>query len=155
MHDMQVNLRYSDPLSDLGLDNFDSVWNLRGLKTVKQLRDRSVEYYDFFYRGKNRRFYPKRHIQESLSPVKIPLGGLRGADRDPQGILEFENICEFRARSFCTVEPVADCQKVIGPSQVISFLITEDFSPYLQLQSLFLEQRRFLEGLRGHSGGTY
>ena len=63
-----------------------------------------------------------------------------------QGRLEFENICDFRNCGLPTVVPIAAGKKFFRFFWAKSFLITEDFSPYVSLEALLEDQPDFFTG---------
>jgi heptose I phosphotransferase len=63
-----------------------------------------------------------------------------------QGRKEFENICEFRKVGLPTVNPVAMGERFFRFFWVESFLITEDFHPYISLETMLENQPEFFAG---------
>jgi len=57
--------------------------------------------------------------------------------------LEFENICDFRKNNLPTVLPVAAGEKFSHFFWARSFLITEDFSPFISLEALLENRPQF------------
>jgi len=65
------------------------------------------------------------------------------------GMAEFQNICDFRKSGLPTVTPVAAGERRSGPFRFESFLVTEDFAPYVSLESLIRERPERFAGPEG------
>ncbi|GEM_PF-671370 len=148
LNDILINSDYQDLLTQQNLKNFDLIWNLQGGDTFKKIPDRSVTRLDFEHNGNVKTFYLKRHNPERFG------NGYRYfvsfvQDRLSQGIQELYNIVEFRDHGLATVIPVAAGAKKIGNCSSISFLITEDFSPFISLEWIILNQPDFFNGSQG------
>ncbi|MHC4459284.1 MAG: lipopolysaccharide kinase InaA family protein, partial [Planctomycetota bacterium] len=66
-----------------------------------------------------------------------------------QGRLEFEYIRDFRKNKLPTVVPIIAGEKLVRHFWAKSFLITEDFSPYVSLEALLRDQPQFFMGPAG------
>jgi len=66
-----------------------------------------------------------------------------------QGRREFENICDFRRCELPTVIPLAAGEKFVSFFWAESFLITEDFAPFISLEHLLRHHPEFLMGPEG------
>jgi hypothetical protein len=147
-NDILINPDYQDQLMQLNLTSFDLVWNFRGGDTFKKIPARSVTRIDFEQDDIGNAFYLKRHnpervkssIRDSQKPSKTRLS---------QGILELKNIIEFRDHDLATVIPVAAGEKKLDSSRVISFLITEDFSPFISLEWILFNRPEIFTGSEG------
>lgn len=153
VNDIFINPDYLDLLTRLDFTEFDSVWNCHKGETFKKIQDRSVTRIDIEHNGKKNVFYLKRHNPEQYSmgyryfPVFFtkPL---------TQGFQELINIIEFRNHGLSTVVPVAAGEKLADKSNRISFLITEDFSPFLSLEWILFNQPGFFTGSKGEKRKT-
>ena len=66
-----------------------------------------------------------------------------------QGLLEFNNICQFRKKGLQTVIPVAAGERYKGFFWVESFLVTKDFSPWKSLEFIIAKEQDFFLGSEG------
>jgi hypothetical protein len=142
MSEILVSQEYETLLSDAGLDNFDAIWTYPGGRSIKEIKARSVVCIELPHQGRNRSFYLKRHNQENLG-IKRLLALFLPRVAISQGLQEFNNISEFRRHFIATATPVAAGERHVGLFEVDSFLLTEDFYPYVTLEIL-LEEPHFL-----------
>lgn len=148
LNDILINSDYQDLLTQQNLKNFDLIWNLRDGDTFKKIPDRSVTRLDFTHKGNTRTFYLKRHNLERRG-IGCQYFPSVFQNRLSQGIQELYNIVEFRDHGLATVIPVAAGAKKIGNCGSISFLMTEDFSPFISLEWIILNQPDFFNGSKG------
>lgn len=143
---MTINRAYEDLLAALDLDDVDAVWDCTGGETIKQIPQRSVTRLKVSWNGQTRLLYLKRH-----RPLRMGLSGRirqQGEQRYSQGRIEFDHICRFRENGFATVSPVACGEKRRG-DHVVSFLITEDFYPFVSLEEIIRHRPEFFSGTAG------
>jgi len=142
---MIFNGDYRELLEKIGMDSFESIWRFQKGECVKKIKPRTVTRIEFKHQGINRACYLKRHNLEFVGFLRLfsrffPKWGLS------QGRLEFENLCDFRNSKLPTVAPVASGEKLFRFFWAQSFLITEDFSPYISLEALLEDQPQFFMG---------
>ncbi len=147
---LTINNEYQELLESAPFHSFESIWNFSNGETIKQIKARSVIKFEIRHNNKKRTFYIKRHNSEfiglsRLFPRLLPRRSLS------QGRLEFENICDFRKNNLPTVVPVAAGEKFSHFFWAKSFIITEDFSPFISLESLLENRPQFLSGPKGEN----
>ena len=147
-NDILINPDYQDQLMQLNLTSFDTVWNFRGGDTFKKIPARSVTRIDFEQDGIGNAFYLKRHKPEKVKSRYITFQK-HSQNILSQGMLELKNIIEFRDHHLATVIPVAAGEKKVDSSRVISFLITEDFSPFISLEWILFNRPEIFTGSEG------
>jgi hypothetical protein len=139
------NKDYLKVLDDMHFDSFESVWKYQDGETIKKIKARSVIRFAVQTNSGKRFFYLKRHntkfvgIQRFLSlffPKLVMSEGKR----------EFENICDFRKGGLGTVLPVAAGERFVKLFWLQSFLITEDFSPFISLEYMLRDNPEFFMG---------
>jgi hypothetical protein len=130
------------------LDTFDSVFMFKGGETAKTLKERSVIRFEVEDIDATKAFYLKRH---NLSFIGLKrLFFLFFPDKAvSEGIKEFKNICDFRKKKLATVVPVAAGEKFVNFFWVESFLLTEDFSPFISLEDFVKKQPEFFTSRNG------
>ena len=151
-----TNKDYHQLLAKVGLNNFDSIWNYNRGDLVKEKGDRRVikvqlpkkenqatienkseETYQTCYIKKHRQKISLRHKLVALfSPHKIFAAGLT----------EFFHYCNFRKNGLGTAIPVAAGMKWTSFFRVDSFLITLDYSPFVDLEYFILNKPSTLQG---------
>ncbi|HMA68123.1 MAG TPA: lipopolysaccharide kinase InaA family protein, partial [Desulfosalsimonadaceae bacterium] len=146
--DMVINREYEAFLRDVRLDSFAAVWQCPQGETVKKIKPRSVTRLSVANGQQTKSLYAKRHNREFIGPARL-LGRFFRRKGLSQGLLEFDNICRFRESGIATVTPVAAGEKRTGLFRVESFVLTEDFSPYVSLESLLAKSPGFFQGRRG------
>ncbi|MEA1934376.1 MAG: lipopolysaccharide kinase InaA family protein [Thermodesulfobacteriota bacterium] len=138
------NSDYYELFASEGLDSFDSLWRLDIGEVVKEIEDRSVVRFEVHAKDELnetekgpavRVFYFKKHARERA--------GWSGLS---EGAREFVNLCDFREAGLATAEPVAMGERHVTSSFVESFLITEDFFPYVSLEDIVRKQPEILKG---------
>ena len=145
---MILNRDYLDLLKNIQFNSFESVWNYQAGKTIKRIKARSVIRFEIQIGGRKRVFYLKRHNTKfaglqrffSLFSPKLVLS---------EGKREFENICDFREGGLGTVSPVAAGERFVKFCWAQSFLITEDFSPFISLEYMLRDNPEFFMGEKG------
>jgi len=147
---LTLNREYQELLESAPFHSFESIWNFSNGETIKQIKARSVIRFETRHHDIKRTFYIKRHNSEfiglsRLFPRLFPRRSLS------QGRLEFESICDFRINNLPTVVPVAIGEKISHFFWGKSFLITEDFSPFISLEALLENQPQFFLGSRGEN----
>jgi hypothetical protein len=148
------NQNHEGFLTELGLDTFDGVWNYSGGHCVKELRDRSVYRLDLTFSAGRKTVYLKRHHRGFLGlwglvPRFFRFSRFLQSKGRSQGMLEFDNILEFRQKGLHTVVPIAAGERRMGFFQAESFLLTEDVHPYVSLESLLKTTPEFFQGAAG------
>ncbi len=143
--DFTINPEFANLLSKSGFTDFDSVFHFDGGEVFKRIKDRSVAKIEVFGEDGPKSWYLKRHEAELIDR------GVRlfpECERLPetQGLLEFRNIVDFRKSGLACVNPVAAGEKRIGGSKAVSFLITEDFSPFVSLEWLLFNRPDYFTG---------
>jgi heptose I phosphotransferase len=140
--DLQDLMRY------LGFNDFESAWLYRSGEVVKEIKERSVICIRIRIHGKEKCFYLKRHNSEyiGLRRLFMQLFSKRALS---QGRKEFENICDFRKCDLPTVVPLAAGERSVHFFWAESFLITEDFTPFVSLECLLRDHPKFFMGPKG------
>ncbi len=146
---MMLNRDCLDLLKDIQFDSFESVWKYQDGETIKKIKARSVIRFEIQTDSGKKYFYLKRHntkfagIQRFLSLFfpKLVLS---------EGKREFENICDFREGGLGTVLPVAAGERFVKFCWVQSFLVTEDFSPFISLEYMLRDNPEFFMGEDGY-----
>ncbi|MCF8112132.1 MAG: hypothetical protein K9J85_11685 [Desulfobacteraceae bacterium] len=145
-----INKDYVKFLEETQLDSFESIWRHKPDETVKNIKPRSITRFTVKHGDTPKSLYLKRHNLEFAVPARLLRPFLRRKSIS-QGILEFENICDFRKSRLPTVTPVAAGEKFNGFFRASSFLVTEDFYPYISLEYLLDHSPHFFEGRQGES----
>jgi hypothetical protein len=148
--DLIFNRNYMGLLASLGFDDFNSVWRYQEGETVKSIKARSVIRIKLQVQNKERIFYLKRHNPEFIG-IRGLLVFLFSKWVLPQGRKEFINICDFRKSNLATVIPVVAGEKRFRFFWVESFLITEDYSPFISMEDLFRDMPEFFTGAEGET----
>ena len=151
------NREYHEILKASGLDSFEAIYAYHEGEVIKKIRDRSVIRMEipkpdnpeignpesgtkrFYLKKSNREYIGIRRLFKSLFPKRIC----------SQGYLELENILTFREHDLATAEPVAAGQKFIRFFWAESFVITEDYFPFISLEDLLKEKPEFFRGPDG------
>ena len=145
---MILNGDYHDLMRYLGFNCFESVWRYRGGVAIKNIKERSVICIRILIHGKEKYLYLKRHNPEYIGLRRLVMQ-LFPKWVLSQGRKEFENICDFRKCNLPTVVPLAAGEKFVRFFWVESFLITEDFAPFISLEYLLRDHPEFLMGPEG------
>lgn len=145
---LTINQEYVNIFDSIGLDNFDSIWDFQGGTIVKNIRERSVTRITLHGQDRERIFYLKRHKPEFMGLRRL-MGMLFPNRAFSQGKKEFRNICDFRKNGLPTVAAVAAGEKRFRHFWFTSFVITEDFSPYISLEKILREMPGFFGGPDG------
>jgi len=145
---MILNGDYHDLMRYLGFNCFESVWRYRGGEAIKNIKERSVICIRILIHGKEKYLYLKRHNPEYIGLRRLVMQ-LFPKWVLSQGRKEFENICDFRKCNLPTVVPLAAGEKFVRFFWVESFLITEDFAPFISLEYLLRDHPEFLMGPEG------
>lgn len=145
---MILNRDYQDLIKYLGFNCFESIWLYRSGEAIKNIKARSVICIRILIHGKEKYFYLKRHNTEYIGLRRLfmqlfPKWVLS------QGRKEFENICDFRKCDLPTVVPLAAGERFVRFFWAESFLITEDFAPFVSLEYLLRDHPEFLMGPEG------
>lgn len=143
-----INKDYEAFLRDIGLDSFEAAWDHRSGQVVKEVKQRSVIRLEAANNHVRKSFYLKLHKPEFIGLRGLLCRAL-GKKTISQGLLELNNICEFREKGLSTIIPVAAGEKFEGFFRIKSFLITQDCSPYVSLETLMDNQTDFFRGLHG------
>ena len=143
-----INQDYQKLLENIKFDSFESIWRYENGEIIKNIKKRSVIRIETKHPIQKKAVYLKRHHIEFIGLFRLfsrffTKFGLS------QGCLEFENICDFRRCGLPTVVPIAAGEKFHHHFWTESFLITEDFHPYISLEALLKNQPRFFTGPEG------
>ena len=139
------NKEYLKILDDMHFDSFESVWNYQAGKTIKKIKARSVIRFEIQTAGRKRVFYLKRHNTKFAGLQRIQ-ALFTSKPISSEGKKEFENICDFRKSGLGTVTPVIAGEKSVKFFWIQSFLITEDFSPFISLEYMLRDNPEFFTG---------
>lgn len=140
-----INPDYKNILMDTGLDSFESVWQYNNGEIIKNIKTRSVIRIEIEHNNGKRYFYLKKHNKEYLGLGRL-FNFFFHRRCLSQGQIEFENIIDFRKCNLATVVPVVAGHRFVNFFWVESFLITEDFSPFISLEYLLRDQPDFFSG---------
>jgi heptose I phosphotransferase len=147
---LTINNEYQELLESAPFHSFESIWNFSNGETIKQIKARSVIRFEIRHHDIKRTFYIKRHNSEFIGLSRL-FSRLFSRRSLSQGRLEFENICDFRKYNLPTVVPVVAGEKFSHFFWTKSFLITEDFSPFISLEALLENQPQFFLGPKGEN----
>jgi len=136
------NKDYLKVLDDVHFDSFESVWKYQDGETIKKIKARSVIRFEIQTDSGKKYFYLKRHNTE-FAGIKRILALFSPKPVLSEGKREFENICDFRKGGLGTVSPVAAGERFVKFCWVQSFLITEDFSPFISLEYMLRDNPEF------------
>ena len=139
------NKDYPELVDDVHFDSFESVWKYQDGETIKKIKARSVIRFKIQTDSDKKYFYLKRHNTEFVG-IKRILALFSPKPVLSEGKREFENICDFRKGELGTVSPVAAGERFVKFCWVQSFLITEDFSPFISLEYLLRDNPEFFMG---------
>ncbi len=140
-----LNRDYEDLLKNLKLLSFEAIWNCRDGETVKKIKERSVIRIRMQTSKGKRYFYLKHHKHQYIGLRRL-FAPIFFKPFLSEGKKEFQNICDFREKKIATVVPVAAGEKFTRFFWVKSFLVTEDFSPFVSLEDLLENQPEFFMG---------
>lgn len=140
-----VNKDYLEVLDDIHFDSFESVWRYQDGETQKKIKERSVIRFEIQTDSGKKYFYLKRHNTQFVG-IKRILALFSQKLVLSEGKREFENICDFREGGLGTVFPVAAGERFVKFCWVQSFLITEDFSPFISLEYMLRDHPEFFMG---------
>jgi lipopolysaccharide core heptose(I) kinase len=139
------NKDYLKVLYDVHFDSFESVWKYQDGETIKKIKARSVIRFEIQTDSGKKYYYLKRHNTEFVG-IKRILALFFPKPVLSEGKREFENICDFRKGGLGTVSPVAAGERFVKFCWVQSFLITEDFSPFISLEYMLRDNPEFFMG---------
>ncbi len=142
-----LNQAYRNLLKLNGLLDFETIYRFRGGQIVKKISSRSITRIEL-YAPEKHVLYLKRHEPERINAFSSP-PFLKFSGTPSQGRLEFENICEFREKSIPSVTPVACGEHRIHSNRVESFVLTEDFHPWISLEEMIRDHTEFFRGREG------
>lgn len=123
-----VNFDYNEALSRAGFDSFQSYFDLPTGTVVKSIETRSIVRFEI----SGSVFFLKRHEREKQQTIAQPQS--LAIPYCSEGGKEFSNLCAFRRNGLATAIPVAMGESIWPDGTVESFLLTEDFSPFVQLE---------------------
>lgn len=136
------NKDYLELLNDVHFDSFESVWKYQDGETIKKIKARSVIRFEIQTDSGKKYFYLKRHHTKFIG-IKRILALFSQKLVLSEGKREFENICDFREGGLGTVFPVAAGERFVKFCWIQSFLITEDFSPFISLEYMLRDHPEF------------
>lgn len=136
------NKDYLELLNDVHFDSFESVWKYQDGETIKKIKARSVIRFEIQTNSGKKYFYLKRHHTKFIG-IKRILALFSQKLVLSEGKREFENICDFREGGLGTVFPVAAGERFVKFCWIQSFLITEDFSPFISLEYMLRDHPEF------------
>jgi heptose I phosphotransferase len=145
---LTINRDYKPIVESIGLNDFDPIWRFQEGNTVKDIRPRSVIRINVPGQDRERIFYLKRHRPEFMG-FRCLLRLIFPNQTFSQGKIEFKNICDFRKKALATAAPVAAGEKWLPFPWMGSFLITEDFAPYVSLEKRLRDAPEFFMGTDG------
>lgn len=136
-----INCQYASMLEKAGLVSYDAFNSIPGGIIVKKIRER------FVMRVTIDRsvYYLKKHGRESLAMKRDGHRHL-SLSWNSEGGKEFAFYYEFRKCGLATAVPVAMGEKIFPDNSVESFLLTEDFSPCVQLEFLIRNSPNIFSG---------
>ena len=139
------NKDYLEVLDDMHFDSFESVWKYQDGKTIKKIKARSVIRFEM-QSGSGRKYFYLKHHNTKFVGIKRILALFFPKLISSEGKREFENICDFRKGGLGTVLPVAAGERFVKLFWLQSFLITEDFSPFISLEYMLRDNPEFFMG---------
>lgn len=147
-NDLVVNRSYFEMLQANGLNRFETFETLSNGELIKRIKSRSVIRFAIADRGRQRFFYLKRHRRQWSG---WPFNRGRGFSSIfvSQGRIEFEHCELFRRYGLATVHPVIAGERRRGRFWVDSFVVTEEFAPFVSLEELIRHHQEFFEGEPG------
>lgn len=147
-NDLVINRSYFELLQTSGLDHFEAFDTFSNGALIKRIKFRSVIRFAISDRGRQRFFYLKRHRRQWSG---WPLTRGRGFSSIfvSQGRIEFEHCELFRRHGLATVHPVIAGERHRGRFWVDSFVVTEEFTPFVSLEELIRNHPEFFEGEAG------
>jgi len=138
-----VNCAYADLLGNLQTDSSDLLWQYADKGgsgcLVKKIRQRDVIRVKIPDSSGDRYFFIKRHHGEYAKHKGFFPGKFLS-----EGRKEFFHICQFRNHGLATVTPIAAGECSNGGS----FLVTEDFRPFVTLENLAAHSSQFQARMR-------
>jgi len=135
---LRINRQWLSFLERSGLCDFQAIWHCQEGEVIKQrpgLEIRRVALPDPGNGSDPVVLFIKKHEQQN------------GLPDQSEGLKEFSNYCDFRRRNLATAVPIAAGMARDADGLVRSFLITRDFSPFVDLEGLVLNQPESLKGL--------
>ncbi len=157
---MVVNGDYLSLFEKEGLTSFDSIWSFYGGELVKQIKERSVIRTPIPWEidqsdkedtaTEKSVFFIKKHHQR-IGLFSRLFSFWQTASKHSEGFIEYDNFCDFRERGLATAIPVAAGVRFTSFFQAESFLITEDFSPLVDMEELVLNQPQTLKGTQNET----
>ena len=140
------NQDFVETLDNNAMADFDTIMQCNGL-VLKNIKQRSVVRLQIGGR-RPLTLYIKRHRPENLGLRRLwtllfPKKVLS------QGLIEFENLSAFRQAQLSTATPIAAAQRFHSFFKVESFVITQDFAPFISLEDLLRDQPKFFDGPQG------
>ena len=135
-----INSQYQESFARAGFDSFKRFFDLQGGTLIKKIKDRSVVRLEI----SDTSFFLKRHAREKKQIQVQSQSSL--ISYCSEGGKEFANFFAFRKNGLATAIPVAMGEKIFSDGTVESFLLTEDFSPYVQLEYIIRNEPSQLEG---------
>lgn len=151
-----TNKDYHQLLEKIGFNTFDSIWNYNKGDLVKEKGERRVIKVQFPPKDDqvtiestsektHQTYYIKKHRQQiSLWHKFVAL--LSPNKTFTEGLTEFSHYCNFRKNGLGTAIPVAAGMKKTSFFHVESFLITQDYSPFVDLEYFILNKPSTLQG---------
>ena len=139
------NKDYLKVLDDMHFDSFESVWKYQDGETIKKIKARSVIRFEMQTDSGKKYFYLKRHNAEFAGTKRI-FALFSSKPVLSEGKREFKNICDFRKGGLGTATPVIAGERFVKFCWVQSFLITEDFSPFISLEYMLRDNPEFFMG---------
>lgn len=155
-----INQDYQNFLSDIGFTTFDAVWSCGDGELIKQKGERRVIRIQFPLNkryiinnshavDKDTFFYIKKHRQQ-ISLWNRLKHIIRPSYLPSEGYKEFHNYCDFRRKGLGTAVPVVAGMKISSSFQADSFIITQDFAPFTDLENIILRHPETLQGETNH-----
>lgn len=134
---LRVNRPWLPLLEESGLSDFQAVWKCSEGEVIKDrpgLEIRRIELTDPDDVANQVVVFIKKHEQKETRPGQS------------EGLKEFGHYCDFRRRGLATPVPIAAGMARDTGGLVRSFLITRNFSPFVDLEELVLNRPESLQG---------
>ena len=137
---LMVNSDYIDRLESAGINSFTTYFDVQNGTIIKKIKARSVIRVELaksvFFLKRYEKEPQQSHVRSQASPVPYC----------SEGGKEFANYVAFRNNGLSTAVPVAMGERIFRDGRAESFLLTEDFSPYVQLEYLIRNEPFKLAG---------
>jgi UDP-glucose:(heptosyl)LPS alpha-1,3-glucosyltransferase len=135
--EMVVNENFLPLLEKYGLASFSALVDSAMATKLSYNRDKQI-YFLALGEGKERQsFFLKRHLSRCSWFQRLCAGGNLRA-QSSEGMREWQNILEFRARGLPSIVPVAAGQRMLPSQRIESFVLTLRLDGFLPLDDYVL-----------------